>query len=282
METTPSVSVHSVDEFDRIVETGETILVDYCADRCGPCQALAPSVAAVATATGGWLRVVRVDVDAAPELAQRSDVREIPALHLYRDGRKVAALTGYRAAEGLLEGLVTHGLAWATATMSVPVAEGQPAGSWASRFIERLSRGAGTGIPGRDACEVAVTRSAFRFLESEDELAGVIDGSVREATALFLHDPWCPVSRRAYREMEQLGREVLAIDVSRHRQLSMEVERITRVRHESPQVIVLRDAIATWVASHGRVTASAIREALADKAVQNGSFAGNRGTAGND
>jgi bacillithiol system protein YtxJ len=90
----------------------------------------------------------------------------------------------------------------------------------------------------------------------------MIDSSFRGTTPIFLHDPWCPLSARAFRQMERLGSELPTLDVAKHRLLSKEIERRTGVRHESPQVIVLRDAVAVWDASHGKVTAEAVRQAL--------------------
>ena len=80
--------------------------------------------------------------------------------------------------------------------------------------------------------------------------------------ALFLHDPWCPISRRAKGELNALGTDLPTIDVSRQHDLSNEVERRTGVRHESPQLFVLTGGRTTWHASHGRITAAALDEAL--------------------
>lgn len=81
--------------------------------------------------------------------------------------------------------------------------------------------------------------------------------------ALFLDDPWCPVGRRAKRELSALGTALPTIDVSRHRDLTAEVERRTGVRHESPQLIVLQEGRPAWHASHGRISADRLRGVLA-------------------
>ena len=67
---------------------------------------------------------------------------------------------------------------------------------------------------------------------------------------LFLHDGGCPISAAAYRQMTQLGGEVPLVDVRRGKDISRAIERRTGVRHESPQVIVLRHGQAVWSASH--------------------------------
>ncbi len=79
---------------------------------------------------------------------------------------------------------------------------------------------------------------------------------------LFLHDPGCPISRVAYRQMMRLDRDILLIDVRRAHGLSRDVEERTGVRHESPQVIVLRQGHAVWSASHDGITTRAVADAL--------------------
>jgi bacillithiol system protein YtxJ len=86
--------------------------------------------------------------------------------------------------------------------------------------------------------------------------------SAAHAVVLFLHDPGCPVSAAAYRQMRQVEGEIPLIDVRFARQISCSVEARTGVRHESPQVIVLRRGHAAWSASHYAITAAAVEQAL--------------------
>ncbi len=80
--------------------------------------------------------------------------------------------------------------------------------------------------------------------------------------ALFLHDPGCPISAAAYRQLARLGGEVPLIDVRHAKQLSRAVEAQTGVRHESPQVIILWNGRAGWSASHHAITTEAVAAAL--------------------
>ena len=80
--------------------------------------------------------------------------------------------------------------------------------------------------------------------------------------ALFLHDPGCPISRAAYRQMARLGDEIPLVDVRRAHGISRAVEERTGVRHVSPQVIVLRQGRAVWSASHYAITTQAVADAL--------------------
>ena len=78
---------------------------------------------------------------------------------------------------------------------------------------------------------------------------------------LFKHSNACGISSRAYREMEKLD-DVNLLEVQSARELSREVAAITGVRHETPQVIVLKDGRAVWNASHYDVNARSVSEAL--------------------
>ena len=84
----------------------------------------------------------------------------------------------------------------------------------------------------------------------------------RGVTLLFLHDPKCPLSLRAYWEVARVGGEAALLDVRAVPALAGEVERRTGVRHESPQAIVLRDGRVAWSASHRGVTTAAIAQAI--------------------
>jgi bacillithiol system protein YtxJ len=103
----------------------------------------------------------------------------------------------------------------------------------------------------------------FEPVETAPELAAYFAGLGEGPRLLFLHDPFCPISSIAYEEVEHVDAAVTLIDVSRHSALGREVQSRTGIRHESPQVIVFRAGVPVWHASHGRIRADAVREALA-------------------
>lgn len=83
---------------------------------------------------------------------------------------------------------------------------------------------------------------------------------------IFKHSLTCPISAAAYEQMAEFDGEVALIEVQRARELSTEIENRLGIAHESPQVIVLRNGQVVWNASHFRVTADAVAEAVRDAA----------------
>jgi thioredoxin 1 len=69
------------------------VLVDFYADWCGPCKALAPTLDQLA-AENPQVRVVKVDIDESPELAARYGVRSVPRLMVFKGGQVAAQQSG--------------------------------------------------------------------------------------------------------------------------------------------------------------------------------------------
>jgi thioredoxin 1 len=81
--------------FDQEVLQSETpVLVDFWAEWCGPCHAVAPVLDKIVEERSGELKLVKVNIDEEHELQQRYGVMSIPTMILFKDGEPAAAVVG--------------------------------------------------------------------------------------------------------------------------------------------------------------------------------------------
>jgi thioredoxin 2 len=96
------------DSFDAALAASVPVLIEFWAPWCGPCKWVAPVVEEAARSNAGRLKVVKVNIDESPEIADRYIVRGIPALALIRDGHEVDRLAGAVPKPQLDEWLERH------------------------------------------------------------------------------------------------------------------------------------------------------------------------------
>lgn len=77
-----------------VLKSQVPVLVDFYADWCGPCHMLAPHLDQVASAGVGHLLVVKLDSDRAPELSQQYQIRGLPTVLLFHQGREAERVVG--------------------------------------------------------------------------------------------------------------------------------------------------------------------------------------------
>jgi thioredoxin 1 len=88
----------SDDTFAKEVEAHAGVtLVDLWAPWCGPCRVLGPIVDQLAHEFAGQVKVMKLDIDKNPDTAERYNVRSIPTLLFFREGKLVDSIVGLRA-----------------------------------------------------------------------------------------------------------------------------------------------------------------------------------------
>ena len=106
----------------------------------------------------------------------------------------------------------------------------------------------------------------FFRIDDRATLDGLISDSKQKTVLVFKHSNACGISARAYRELQKLEGQVNLLEVQAVPELSREVESLTGVKHETPQVILLRDGKAVWNTSHFDVTVASVSQALESNA----------------
>jgi thioredoxin 2 len=100
------VAIESAAEFDALLAACPyPVVVDFWADWCGPCRALAPELKKLAEARSGRALIAKVDTEALRDVAARFQIRSIPTLLRFDRGRETKRISGAMRAEQLAQAL---------------------------------------------------------------------------------------------------------------------------------------------------------------------------------
>lgn len=101
-----SKEIHSAADFEKeIINYKGYALVDFWATWCPPCRMMAPVLESAEQQLGDKINFVKVDVDEQQQLATEFDIMSIPTLVVFKDGKPVKRMSGYRPLDTFVEEL---------------------------------------------------------------------------------------------------------------------------------------------------------------------------------
>jgi thioredoxin 1 len=80
----------------EVLKSATPVLVDFWAEWCGPCKAIAPIIKEIADDNGEKLKVVKINIDESPQTPGTYGIRSIPTILMFKDGQVVSQLSGAR------------------------------------------------------------------------------------------------------------------------------------------------------------------------------------------
>ncbi|GAB3794913.1 thioredoxin [Humibacter antri] len=91
-----------------VLDSEKTVLVDFWAEWCGPCRAVAPILDQIAAEHGDKLEIVKLNVDENPQTAFKYQITSIPALKVYQGGEVVKTVVGAKPKPALEADLAAY------------------------------------------------------------------------------------------------------------------------------------------------------------------------------
>ncbi|QBN17588.1 thioredoxin [Flavobacterium nackdongense] len=89
--------------FDTIIKAEKPVLIDFFATWCGPCQTLAPILKQVKDNLGERISILKIDVDKNQQLASKYQVRGVPTLILFQNGKQLWRQSGVLSKEDIVK-----------------------------------------------------------------------------------------------------------------------------------------------------------------------------------
>lgn len=94
--------------FSQLVKGNTPVLVDFYADWCGPCKMMKPILEELKSKLGDNVKIVKIDVDRNPQIAQQFRIQGVPTLMIFRNGQSLWRQSGVVQANQLAKIIQQH------------------------------------------------------------------------------------------------------------------------------------------------------------------------------
>jgi thioredoxin 1 len=101
-------SIGAVDFDSEVVKSDKLVVVDFWAEWCGPCKMIAPLLDEIARELPDKVKIVKVNVETEPQIAQQYGIYNIPTLLFFKDGKVREQVVGTVAKKVLVEKINSH------------------------------------------------------------------------------------------------------------------------------------------------------------------------------
>jgi len=88
--------------------TDKAVLVDFWAEWCGPCRMLAPVIEKISESMKDQVNVYKIDTDKYSDVAMSNQITSIPCCILYKDGKEIHRVVGFKSQDAFEEELKAH------------------------------------------------------------------------------------------------------------------------------------------------------------------------------
>jgi thioredoxin 1 len=106
MSNVPTVNTSSFSQ--EVLESQVPVMVDFYAEWCGPCKMMSPVVDKIAEQMSGKMKVMKLDTDDSPEIANKYQIMGVPTVIIFKAGQPVAKNVGYMNEQNMNQFVKTH------------------------------------------------------------------------------------------------------------------------------------------------------------------------------